>query len=251
MNITLATSPGERPRLRCLTVGEPWEAHRETLAHTSFEDAEGTPIPPTVISDQERGLAEAMTPPGGHWQPDHVHIVRNTGFSLWQDGLKGGPEKAAVVRTVSGLLAHLRNSVAFHLPRGETEAVAHRVQQTTKEFRRLGTRLWNDGYWRTATMLHRVSDQVTTFASLALQGITVPWTSNVVERLMGTVSKRAKHKWMSWTTRGSQGLLTLLVVRAVEPRTHNEFWRRKLYDHLGGLPHLGIEVTRSESGARS
>ena len=69
VNITLATAPGERPRLRCLTVGAPWEAHRETLAHTSFEDAEGTPIPPTVICDQERGLAEAMTPPGGRWQP--------------------------------------------------------------------------------------------------------------------------------------------------------------------------------------
>lgn len=251
VNITLATRPGEPPRLRCLTVGAPWEAHRETLARTSFEGPEGTPIPPTVVSDQERGLAEAMTPPGGRWQPDHVHIVRNTGFSLWQDGLQGGPEKAAIVGTVSGLLAHLRSSVAFHLPRGESEAVAHRVQQTTKEFRRLGTRLWNDGYWRTAAMLHRVSDQVTTFASLALQGITVPWTSNVVERLMGTVSKRAKHKWMSWTTRGSQGLLTLLVVRAVEPRAHAQFWRRKLYGHLGALPHLGIEVTRLEARPRS
>ncbi|MGB7123254.1 MAG: hypothetical protein WBE40_00120 [Thermoplasmata archaeon] len=250
VNITLATQPGERPRLRCLTVGEPWEAHRETLDRTSFESAEGVPVPPTVVSDQERGLAEVMTPPGGYWEPDHVHIVRNTGFSLWQDGLKGGPEKWAILRTVSGLLAHLRNSVAFHLPRGEVEAVAHRIQQTTKEFRRLGTRLRNDGYWRTAAMLHRVSDQVTTFASLALRGISVPWNSNVVERLMGTVSKRAKHKWMSWTTLGSQGLLTLLVTRAVEPRTHEQFWRRKLYGHLSSLPRLGIEVTRrAEAGS--
>jgi hypothetical protein len=132
----------------------------------------------------------------------HVH---------WEGGLKSDPERAAIVRTVRGLLAHRRNSVAFHLPRGETEAVAHRIQQTTQEFRRLGTRLGNDGYGRTARMLHRLSDQVTTFASLALQGITVPWNSNVVERLMGTVSKRAKHKWMSWTTRGSHGLLTLVI----------------------------------------
>jgi hypothetical protein len=211
VNITLATQPGARPRLRCLTVGEPWEAHRETLDRTSFENPEGVPIPPTVVSDQERGRAEMMTPPGGYWEPDHVHIVRNTGFSLWQDGLKGGPEKAAILHTVSGLLAHLRNSVAVHLPRGEVEAIEHRIQQTTKEFRRLGTRLLQEGYWRTAAMLHRVSDQVTTFASLARQGVSVPWNSNVIERRMGTVSKRCKHKWMSWTTPGSQGLLTLLV----------------------------------------
>jgi hypothetical protein len=56
---------------------------------------------------------------------------------------------------------------------------------------------------------------------------------------------------MSWTTAGSQGLLTLLVTRAVEPDTHEQFWRRKLYGHLTALPHLGIEVTRTETGARS
>ena len=249
VNITLATQPGARPRLRCLTVGAPWETHRETLARTSFESADGQPVPPTVVSDQERGLGETMTPTGGYWQPDHVHIVRNTGFALWQDGLKGGPEKVAILRTVSGLLAHLRNSVALHLPLGEAEAVGHRIQQTTKEFRRLGTRLSQEGYWRTAAMLHRVSDQVTTFATLALQGITVPWNSNIVERVKGAVSKRTKHKWMSWTTQGSQGLLTLLVTRAVEPRTHEQFWRRKLYEHLSALPHLGSEVTRLEGGS--
>ena len=45
------------------------------------------------------------------------------------------------------------------------------------------------------------------------------------------------------TLAGSQGLLTLLVTRTVEPRTHEEFWRQKLYRHLAPLPHLGIEVT--------
>lgn len=245
VNITLATAPGERPRLRCLTVSAPWAAHRETLQRTVFEDSEGRPTPPVVVSDQERGLAEAMTPPGGHWQPDHVHIVRNTGFSLWQDGLARGPEKASIVRTVTRLLAHLRNSVAFHLPRGETDAIRHRIEQTTKEFRRLAARLWNDDHERTAILLAKLSEPVTTFAALALQGITVPWNSNVIERLMGTVSKRAKHKWMSWTTAGSQGLLTLLVTRAVEAHTHDQFWSQKLYGHLAAHPHLGIEVTRS------
>ncbi len=251
VNITLATQFGERPRLRCLTVGAPWKAHRETLSRTTFRNVEGQAVPPTVVSDLEPGLGETMTPAGGYWQPDHVHIVRSARWSLWEDGLRGGPEKRVILRTVSGLLRHLRNSVTFHLPRGEVEAIEHRIQQTTKEFRRLGTRLLNAGYWRTASMLHRMSDQVTTFASLAVQGIAVPWNSNVVERLMGTVSKRTKHKWMSWTTQGSQGLLTLLVTRAVEPRTHEQFWRRKLYGHLSPLPHLGIEVTRLAEAAGS
>jgi hypothetical protein len=82
VNITLATTPGERPRLRCLTVGAPWKVHRKTLARTSFENAQGHPVPPRVVCDLEKGLAEALTPRGGRWQPDHVHVVRNTGYSL-------------------------------------------------------------------------------------------------------------------------------------------------------------------------
>ncbi|MGI0151564.1 MAG: ISH6 family transposase, partial [Thermoplasmata archaeon] len=65
------------------------------------------------------------------------------------------------------------------------------------------------------------------------------------------VSKRAKHKWMSWTTAGSQGLLPFLVTRAIEPRTHEQFRRRKPYGHRAPLPHLGIEVTRLEGRAGS
>jgi hypothetical protein len=202
VNITLAIRPGNRPRLRCLTVGKGWEEHQRSLTRTRFRTPEGRPAPPTVASDLERGLAESMTPEGGFWQPDHVHVIRYTGYALWLDGLKRGPEKSAIVGEVSRSLAHLRNSLALHLPRGEIEAVRYRIQQ-----------------------------------------IVVPWHTNLLERLMGEVSKRCKHKWMSWTPHGSRALLTLLTTRALEPRTHEQFWRQKLYGRLIRLPQLGIRVT--------
>lgn len=243
VNITLAIRPGNRPRLRCLTVGKGWEEHQRSLTRTRFRTPEGRPAPPTVASDLERGLAESMTPEGGFWQPDHVHVIRYTGYALWLDGLKRGPEKSAIVGEVSRSLAHLRNSLALHLPRGEIEAVRYRIQQTTEEFRQLGGLVREDRRWRTARFLERMSNQVTTFATLALDGIVVPWHTNLLERLMGEVSKRCKHKWMSWTPHGSRALLTLLTTRALEPRTHEQFWRQKLYGRLIRLPQLGIRVT--------
>lgn len=248
VNITLAVRPGKKPLLRCLTVGEDWQSHQGTLERTVFRDEKGSAIPSSMVSDLERGLREAMTPRHGYWQADHVHVPRATGFALWEDGMEL-ERRRSVVDTVNGLLSHLRNSVAYHLPRGEKEAVEHRIQQTTKEFRRLGTLLSQEGFRRAAKLLHRVSNYVTTFATLALQGITIPWNSNLVERLMGEVSKRCKHKWMSWTTRGSQALLTLLVTRTLEPETHARFFRGKLYGHLSTLRNLGIEVTHSEVGS--
>ncbi|MGH9459820.1 MAG: ISH6 family transposase [Vicinamibacteria bacterium] len=243
VNIVLATSPTAPPRLRSLTVGKPWEAHLPAAALTRFETDGGEPVPPTVVSDFEKGLAALFTPEGGYWQPCLVHVVRYMPFVLWDDGKSKSDETDAIVSTVVAILEHLKNSLALHLPKGEAEAVLHRIKQTIKEFRRLATRLWNDGMRKTARFLRRASNSVTTFATLALQGIRIPWHNNLLERLMGEVSKRFKHKWMSWTSHGGQALLSLLVVRTVEPDTYENFWRRKLFGVREHLPDLGIAVT--------
>ena len=52
----------------------------------------------------------------------------------------------------------------------------------------------DDGYSRAAEFLKKNSSFVVTFAELALQGIKIPYTTNRIERLMGEVSKRCKHK---------------------------------------------------------
>jgi hypothetical protein len=41
-----------------------------------------------------------------------------------------------------------------------------------------------------------------TFAKLATMGIDVPYTSNIIERVMGTISRRCKHIWARWSTNG-------------------------------------------------
>lgn len=228
-------------------MGEPWAAHASALANTTAKDAAGHVVPVAAVSDFEQGLWEALTPQGGAWQGDQVHVPRTLTYALWEDGLGRGEEQQGFVQTAVGLLAQLRNSLSLHPPKGETAEVEHRIQQTIKEFRRLATRLWNEGYRRAAIFLRRSAVAVTTFATLALKGIVIPWHNNLVERLMGEVSKRCKHKWMRWTSRGGQALLALLIVRTVEPDTHDEFWRRKLYGSLAQYPDLGVRITRSEA----
>lgn len=155
--------------------------------------------------------------------------------------LDRGAKQRGFVATAVGLLSQLRNSLHAHLPNGEKDRLEHRIRQTIKEFRRLATCLWNNGYRKEAVFLRRSAVAVTTFATLALQGILIAWHNNLLERLMREVSKHCKHKWMSWTSRGGQALL---VVRAVEPDTHKGFWRQKLYGRLADCPDLGVRITR-------
>lgn len=85
-----------------------------------------------------------------------------------------GPEKSAIVGPVSRSPAHLRISVIFHLPRWELEEVRHRIQQSSEEFRQLSLLVREDRRWRTAAFLERTSTSVTTFATLAFEGMVVP-----------------------------------------------------------------------------
>ena len=62
-----------------------------------------------------------------------------------------------------------------------------------------------------------------TFARLAVEGVKVPWNSNIVERLMGEISKRCKHKWMRWTTKGLEAILNIILVRYTSEERYQRF----------------------------
>jgi hypothetical protein len=242
MGLVVATKNGKEPQIRGILVGKKWSEFLPSMNRTSFQDEHGRPIPPTLVSDMENGLANVLTPINGYWQACLVHVVRYTRHSLWLDGIHRGEQERAIVNTVVSILKHLKNSVALHLPNKEFEAVEHRIKQTIKEFRRLASRLNDIRLSKTAVFLRDICNNVTTFATLAIKGIMIPWHNNLVERMMGEVSKRFKHKWMTWTERGAQALLSLLLTRIVEPKFYKEFWDRKLYDGLHKLPEMGIQI---------
>jgi len=43
----------------------------------------------------------------------------------------------------------------------------------------------------------------------------VPRNSNLIERLMGEIAKRTKHKWMRRTTKGLETILDLILMRYI------------------------------------
>jgi len=246
VNIVLATSKGKEPQLCGLTVGENWDAHLMNIKRIKFQDEYGNPITPTMVSDMEKAMLNALCGENWNRQPCIPHIYMGTGYDLWKDGLMKSEEKDGYIRTLKRILFHLINSVKLHLPKNEKEAVRHRIQQTTKELKRLATRLCERGFPKAANFIREISNTVTTFAVLALEGIEIPWHNNLMERLMGEVGKRCKHKWMSWTPRGAQSLLTLLVVRILEPEYYRMFWDQKLYGDGVVLPNMGVQIIRLE-----
>jgi hypothetical protein len=52
-----------------------------------------------------------------------------------------------------------------------------------------------------------------TFAKLALEEKIIPYTPNIIERLMGEIAKRCKDRWMHWSTDGLENMLHIILVR--------------------------------------
>jgi hypothetical protein len=68
-----------------------------------------------------------------------------------------------------------------------------------------------------------------TFARLAIIGVRVPETSNMIERLMGEIAKRVENRWARWSELGLQNLLSMLLARYCNKSRYNEILDRYVH----------------------
>nr|MDO8080148.1 ISH6 family transposase [Candidatus Freyarchaeota archaeon]MDO8082460.1 ISH6 family transposase [Candidatus Freyarchaeota archaeon] len=69
----------------------------------------------------------------------------------------------------------------------------------------------------------------------------VPYTNNLIERLMGEIAKRVKNKWMHWSTQGLENLLNILLVRYCNEQLFSEI--KEKYLSQGNKPLIQITIT--------
>jgi len=68
-----------------------------------------------------------------------------------------------------------------------------------------------------------------------MEGMRIPYSSNLIERLMGEVSKRSKNRWMHWSEKGLRSMLTLVLVRYTEPVRYEKFMEMLLREGGDGV----------------
>ncbi|MFC4246488.1 ISH6 family transposase [Natribaculum luteum] len=213
VNVTLGqiTEDNAETTLLDVNVNEPWDDTAEDL-----EENEAITDDATVVSDAEESLVDAFETSYRSHQLDLVHVGRTLGYKLWKDGTFSLETRKAIASDVTNDLFHLKNSVALHAPRNERLAIRERIAQTLENLTKEAWRLEQQDSPKAAAYLRKWAEATVTFAELALEGQEVLWTSNVVERAMGEISKRCKNQWMRWTESGLESLLWLNLVRYAE-----------------------------------
>ena len=62
-----------------------------------------------------------------------------------------------------------------------------------------------------------------------LTGLRVPYTTKQIERLMGEIAKRCKHRWAHWSDEGLKNILTLILVHYTNPALYEEYWQNYIH----------------------
>jgi len=233
INVVLGVSD-ERKVLLGVTVNQSWKFLSD-LVNSKKTLAENA----VIVSDGEPELRAAFADEDIQFQTDLIHGFRLLGYKLWEDGQLSLKERKGVINELKKLLLSLKNVVIFH--KSDHQRVGDKINRVVEGMENLANLLIERGCSRAAAFLNTYSNTLVTFARLSLNGIHVPWNSNMIERLMGEISKRVKHKWMRWTTRGLEAILRFILVRYTSPWLYRRF--RNEYLGLHGLSSIGIQIS--------
>lgn len=180
-----------------------------------------------AVSDNEPSLRNALLEKAANYQACVRHSVSDVRFYLWRAGLPKDVRREIVNRVV-GVLETLHNSVNKHLADGDFERLRWRITWTLEKLGELGEELERDGLGVVARFIKNAGNYLVTFGRLALKERVIPVTNNLIERLMGEVAKRIKHKWMHWSTKGLENLLNILLARYCNRCFYDEMKERYL-----------------------
>lgn len=214
-----------------IIIGYDPNTHTKTLLHASvnhdWDQVEDVRLENSIlVGDAEKSIHLNLD--YEKRQLDLVHAVKDSLYKLWAEGMSR-QEREAVSVEMKQLLYTLVNSVKKHLKDECEEALKDRIENTVKGLTTLAEDLKMKGYPKTAAFIKSNAKFIVTFAKLALKNIQIPYTSNAIERLMGEISKRCKHKWMHWSTEGLENILQIILVRYTNPKLYKAFW--KAYIH--------------------
>jgi len=217
VNVVLGVSDGKKVLLDA-RVNKHWKETASKLDEAAALDKEAV-----IIGDADREMRNALVKGERRFQLDLIHVLRDTSFKLWQDREMTLEDRKRIIRRLETLLFSLKNSVEKHRKDGDLDALKGRINSTVDGLKKLANELLKLGCSKAASFIRDYSNTIVTFAVLAFKGRKVPWNSNLIERLMGEISKRTKHKWMRWTTKGLETILNLILTRYVSEESYLVF----------------------------
>jgi len=211
---------GEKVFLGC-NVNKSWHDLGEELDELNVLTPDAV-----LVSDAEPGLKNALVTAERKYQLDFIHFIRDIGFKLWNDEKLDLDMRKNIKKYVEKIIYKLKNQTLKYAE--NKKELKMKINEAVDKLQEFSEYLYEIDCKKTASFINKHSNDVVTFAILTVDGKNIPWNSNSIERLMGEIQKRCKHKWMRWTTQGQESLLNLILTRYINPENYEEFKNQKL-----------------------
>jgi hypothetical protein len=215
---------GEKILLSC-NVNKTWTDTKNDIDNQNILTKDAT-----LISDAEPKLKNTLTKNNKdntniindlNYQLDYIHFIRDIGFKLWQDGELPLETRKKIQKQCEKIIYTLKNQTQKY--KNKNKKLKKKINQAVKELKKIAHKLKEINCKKTAKFIKKYSNHIVTYAILQTQGKNIPWNSNIIERLMGEIQKRCKHKWMRWTTQGQESILNLILTRYTNPQDYEKY----------------------------
>jgi len=204
-----------------LQINKPWKTTKKELDKLNIIEKDAC-----LIADGERELRYALMPEQGFFQMDTIHLIRDTLYKLWQDSKLDLNMRKELKKELESILYYLINSTNKY--KNNKKELKIRINECVDKLKEFSKKLIDLGCEKSAQFIKTYSNYAVTYAMLTLESKNIPWNSNIIERLMGEVSKRCKHKWMRWGSEGQEAMLNLILTRYTNPQYYEEYKNKTL-----------------------
>lgn len=181
-----------------------------------------------AIIDGEHGLGEIMAELANGQQRCGWHVVRDIGYTMWQEKA-GLTERKLTAKNLAGILN-------FELPEEDFERVGDKdkkqirkqLKESEKMLSELSDNLLKRGYEKAANHIAKATDKLFTHVRFWLKtGLVVPRVSSWIERIMREVGRRIKKIGFGWSEEGA-AKMTNIILRRLDVDKWESFWKEKM-----------------------
>jgi len=199
-----------------LKVNKPWSSLKKEIDESGL-----LALTACLVADGEKALRQGLLTDEMDYQIDTIHYIRDTGYKLWEDNILNLDQRKEIIKELQSIVYHLVNSSKKYAD--NEKELQKRINQCVDELKDLADKLFTINCVKASNFIKNYSNYAITYVKLALEGKNIPWNSNVIERVMGEIQKRIKHKWMRWGTEGLETLLNLILTKYADKKMYEEY----------------------------
>lgn len=235
VNIVIGIDPVKKEKtLISASVNSKWEDIGNELKRKGIVNEETV-----AISDSEREIREALTVDDANSQLCILHYIWYFGYTLWQSGLMK-EERNKLTSKMETIIYTLKNSVKKY--KDDASAIKERIVKTKKEINELAITSTRLGCKEASEYISKSLVFVLTFALLAMEGIEIPYTNNILERFIRELNRRIKKIGAHWSPGGLDNVVNVRLIRYTRRRVYDDFWEEFLYSR--NKKHISLRINK-------